>query len=49
MTRDRGTEITSFSNAVDELKSESNTKNSSAASGNLQDYMDKICHEPSNW
>ena len=49
MTRDRGTERTSYRHAVDESKSESHTKSSSAASGHLQDYMDKIGHEPSKW
>ena len=49
MTRDTGTEITSFRHAVDESKSESNTKHSAAASVHLQDYMDKIGHEPSKW
>ena len=49
MTRYMGTGITSFRLAVDESKSESNTKRSAAASGHLQDYMDKIFHEPSNW
>ena len=47
MTRDTGTEITSYRHAVDESKSESHTKRSAAASGHLQDYMDKIGHEPS--
>ena len=47
MTRDTGTVRTSFRYAVDESKSESNTKRSSAASGHIQDYMDAICHEPS--
>ena len=49
MTRDTGTERTSFRHAVYEAKSESKTKRSSAASGHLQDYMDAICHEPSKW
>ena len=48
-TRDAGTERTSFRHAVDESKSDSNTKRSAAASGHLQDYMDKIGHEPSDW
>ena len=38
MTRDTGTERTSFRHAVDESKSESHTNRSSAASGHLQDY-----------
>ena len=49
MTRDTGTKRTSFMHAVDKSKSDLNTKRSAAASGSLQDYMDKICHEPSNW
>ena len=49
MTRDMGTERTSFRHALDESKSESQTKRSDAASGHLQDYMDKIGHEPSKW
>ena len=49
MTRDTGTEVTSFRHAVDESKSELNIKRSATASWHLQDYMDAICHEPSNW
>ena len=49
ITRDTGTERTSLRHAVDDSKSESNTKCSAAASGPLQDYMDKICHESSKW
>ena len=40
---------TSFGNAVDEANSESKTKHSAAASGNLQEYMNAISHEPSKW
>ena len=49
MTRYTGTERTSFRHAVDESTSEPHTKLSTAASGNIQDYMDKIGHEPSKW
>ena len=49
MNRDTGTVGTSFRHAVDEAKSESKKKRSSAASVHLQDYMDEICHEPSKW
>ena len=49
MTRDTGTERTSFRHAVDEAKSESKTKRLSAALGHLQEYMDVIFHEPSKW
>ena len=49
MTRDTGTEWTLYSHAVDDSKSESNIKRSAAATRNLQDYMDIICHEPSKW
>ena len=47
MTRDTGTERTSCRHALDESKSESHIKRSAVASGHLQDYMDKIRHEPS--
>ena len=49
MTRYTGTVGTSFRHAVDEAKSDSMKKRSSAASGHLQDYMDAIFHEPSKW
>ena len=49
MTRDTGTGRTSYRHAVDDSKSELNIKRSDAASVNLQDYMDKIGHEPSKW
>ena len=49
MTRDTGTERTLYRHAVDDSKSESNIKRSAAATRNLQDYMDIICHEPSKW
>ena len=49
MTRNMSTKRTSFRHAVDKSKSDLNTKRSAAASGSLQDYMDKICHELSNW
>ena len=49
MNRETGTEITLYRHALDEAKSESNTKRSSAASVHLQEYMDAICHEPSKW
>ena len=34
---------------VDESKSESNIELSAAATGHIQDYMDRIGHEPSKW
>ena len=49
MTRDTGTGRTSYRHAVDDLKSESNIKRSDAATRHLQDYMDKIGHEPIKW
>ena len=49
MTRDTVTERTSFRHKVDESKSQLHTKRSTAASGHLQDYMDKIGHVPSKW
>ena len=49
MTRDTGTGGTSYRHTVDESKSELHTKRSAVASGHLQDYMDKIGHEPSKW
>ena len=49
MARDTGIVGTSFRHVVDEAKSESKTKRSAEALGHLQAYMDKICHEPSNW
>ena len=49
MTRDTGTVGTSFRHAVDEVKSDSKTKLSSAASRHLQDYIDAISHETSKW
>ena len=47
MTEDTGTAGTSFRHTVDEAKSDSKKKLSSAASGHLQDCMDAISHEPS--
>ena len=49
MTRDTVTERTLYRHAVDDSKSESNIKRSAAATRHLQDYMDKIGHEPSKW
>ena len=49
MTRDTGTERTLYRHAVDDSKSESNIKRSAGATRHLQDYMDRICHEPSKW
>ena len=49
MTRYTGTVGTLFRHAVDEANSELNTKRPSADSGNLQDYLDAISHEPSEW
>ena len=49
MTRDTGTGRTLYRHAVDDSKSESNIKRSSAATRHLQDYMDRIGHEPSKW
>ena len=49
MTRDMGTERTLYRHALDDLKSESNIKRSAAATRHLQDYLDRICHEPSKW
>ena len=49
MTRDTGIAGTSFRHAVDEVKSESKKKRSSAASRHLQDYINAIFHEPSKW
>ena len=44
-----GTIGTTFGNAVEESKSEFNTKKTAAASGNLQDFMYAISHQPSKW
>ena len=49
MTRDTGTERTVYRHAVDDSKSESNTKRSAAATRHLQDYMDSIHHSPRKW
>ena len=49
MTRDTDTVGASFRHAVNEAEIESKTKRSSAASIHLQDYMDAISHELSNW
>ena len=49
MNKDTGTERTSYRHAVDYLKSELHIKSSAEATGHLQDYMDKIVHEPSKW
>ena len=39
MTRDTGTDRTSYRHVVDESKIELHTKRSAAASGHLQDYI----------
>ena len=49
MTRYTGTERTLYRHAVDDSKSDSNIKRSAAATRHLQDYMDRIGHEPSKW
>ena len=49
ITRETGTVGTSFGNAVDEAKSEFQTKQSAPALGHLQDYMDAISREPGKW
>ena len=46
MTRDMGTRRTVYRHAVDDSKSESNSKRSCAAMRHLQDYMDSIRHSP---
>ena len=47
MTRDTGTWRTSYRHAVDDSKSELNIEGSAEATSHLQDYMDRIGHEPS--
>ena len=49
MTRDTGTDRTSYRYAVDESKSKSQTKRSAVASGHLKDYMDSIHHSARKW
>ena len=49
MTRDTVTGRTLYRHAVDDSKSESNIKRSAAATRHLQNYMDRIGHEPSKW
>ena len=49
ISRDTGTGRTLYRHAVDDSKSESNIKHSTASTRHLQDYMDIICHEPSKW
>ena len=49
MNRDTGTGRTSYRHVLDESKSDSNIKLSAAANRHLQDYMDRIGHEPSKW
>ena len=44
-----GTTGTTFGHAVDEAKSDSKMKQTAAASGNLQYFMDEISHQPSKW
>ena len=44
-----GTNGTTFVHAIDKAKIESKTKQKAAASGNLQDFMDAISHQPSKW
>ena len=38
-----------FGHRVDKSQSESKTKSTSAALGNLQDFMDSISNQPSKW
>ena len=38
-----------FGHAVEKYQSESNTKQTAAASGHLKDFMDTISHQPSMW
>ena len=49
MAIDTGTGRTLYRHAVNDLKIDSNIKRSDAATRHLQDYMDRICHEPSKW
>ena len=41
--------LAEFGHAVDKSQSESKMKQTSAASGHLQDFMDPISHQPSQW